>query len=395
MASQPHFTFALWPKMMESFERAVELDPDFALAHAEIARSHAELRYYAYDFSPERWNLAAHAAERAVSLDPLDPRVHLALAHFHLLLDRDTEKASQEIEIARRSLGNHNADVLQAEIFVRALQGRFEEELSITDRAIRLNPLDPSLPSTAMFDAWGSRDYPLAIRYADTAFELAPESFWPAVCKALVFWSWRGDIQSSRFALEGLLQDSGAWIDWTWFWQEVFEGRYEDALRRFGDDDGDWLLMKFGHRPRSFMRATVLELMGRTDDARPEWQFALGKIKAALEEAPDNYLLHSSLGITHAALGDHDRAIEEGRRAMELLPVSKDARYGLVCEVDMARIYTMLGESDLALDQLDRLLTIPSWVSVPWIEINPIWDPLRDHPRYAEILASHRTTTPE
>ena len=75
---------------------------------------------------------------------------------------------------------------------------------------------------------------------------------------------------------------------------------------------------------------------------------------------------------------------------MELLPVSEDARYGLVCEVDMARIYTVLGESDLALDQLDRLLTIPSWVSVSWIELNPLWDPLRGHPRYAEILDAHR-----
>jgi len=390
LAAQPHFTFALWPKMMESFEHAVELDPDFALAHAEIARSHAELRYYARDFSPERLDLATTAAERAVELNPLDPRVHLALAQYFLLADRDTESAALEIEIARRHLGAGNTEVLKAEILVREHQGRFEEALALADEAIRLDPLDPYVPSEAMFDSWGARYYPRALRYADAVFELAPGSYWPNIGKAWVYWSWNGDLQSSRRALEGLVQDSGAWIDWTWYWQELFEGRFEDALGRFDNDKGDWLRIKFGHRPSAFMRATVLDVMGRDQGALLEWQMARGLIDEALAQEPDNYLLHGSSGITHAALGDHDRAIEAGRRAMELLPVSEDARYGLVCEVDMARIYTMLGESDLALDQLDRLLTVPSWVSVPWIEMNPLWEALRDHPRYSEILEAHR-----
>ncbi len=389
LASQPHFTFALWPKMMESFERAVELDPGFALAHAEIARSHAKLRYYAYDFSSVRLNLAAGAAQRALDLDPLDPRVHLALAHYYMLAHRDTESASREIEIARRNLGDNNAELLQAEIFLRELQGHFEEALTLADRAIELNPLDPYIPSEAIFDSWGFRDYPRAIRYADMAFELAPESFWPNIGKAWVYWSWTGDTQSSRRALDGLVRDSGAWIEWTWYWQELFERRFEDALRRF-DGREEWLIMKFGHRPHSFMRATTLDLMGRKEEALLEWQTARDMIDQSIAQQPNNHLLHASSGITHAALGNRDRAIEAGRRAMELLPVSEDARYGLVCEVDMARIYTILGETDLALDQLDRLLTIPSWVSVSWIELNPLWDPLRGHPRYAEILDSHR-----
>ncbi len=390
LAAQPHFTYALWPQMMESFERAVELDPDFALAHAEIARSHAELRYYAHDLSMERLALASNAAERAVELNPLDPRVHLALAQYFLLADRDTESAAREIEIARRHLGAGNVNVLQVEIFVRELQGRFEGALALADEAIRLDPMDPYVLSEAIFDSWGFRDYPRAIRYADAAFELAPGSYWPNIGKAWVYWSWNGDLQSSRLALEGLMQDSGVWIDWTWYWQELFEGRFEDALGRFDNDKGNWLRIKFGHRPNSFMRATVLDMMGRRDEALLEWNTARDLIEQALEHDPDNYLLHASSGIAHAALGDHDHAIEEGQRATKLLPVSKDARYGLVCEVDMARIYTMLGEFDLALDQLDRLLAIPSWISVPWIEMNPLWESLRDHPRYSEILDSHR-----
>ena len=390
LAAQPHFTYALWPQMFDSFERAVELDPSFALAHAEIARSHAELRYYGYDFSAQRLSLATQAAERAAALAPLDPRVHLTLAEFCLLASRDTESASAEIEVARRSLGASNTEVLRAEIFLREIEGRFDDALDLADEVMRLDPLDPYVPSEAIFDSWGHRDYPRAIGYADAAFLLAPGSFWPSIGKAWVYWSWSGDLESSRVALEGLTRDSGDWIRWTWYWQEIFEGRFEQALRRFDADQDSWQRTKFGHRPSSFMRAAVLEFMGREEEALVEWRSALELIDQALEDEPENYLLHASSGVAHAALGERERAIEAGQRAMELLPVSKDARYGLVCEVDMARIFTMLGEHDLALNQLDRLLTIPSWVSVPWIEVNPLWEPLRDHPRYAGMLESHR-----
>ena len=174
------------------------------------------------------------------------------------------------------------------------------------------------------------------------------------------------------------------------------------------------LLAYLALNPRPFSREYLCELLWEIpDDPRGSLRWSLSKLRrlvnaegsahieadrnsvalntVVIARVAQDYLLHASSGITSAALGDHDRAIESGRKAMAMLPVATDARYGLVLEADMARIYTMLGESDLALDQLDRLLTIPSWVSVPWIEMHPTWQPLRDHPRYSEILESHQT----
>jgi non-specific serine/threonine protein kinase len=389
LASQPHFSVERWQRMMESYELAVTLDPDFALAHSKLARAHAQMRYFGHDLSSGRLEAASAAAERAVALAPTDPRVHLDLAYYHLLAHRDTGSAMAEIATARQSLGE-DAEVLKAEIFLNEIRGRYQETIELADRAARLSPLDPSIPSAAIFNSWALRDYHAALRYAEVASELAPDSFWPPLGKAVNLWSMSGNLNAARSALEGLPDVQNDWITWSWMWQEIFERRFDLALRRIDAMDRPWLETKFVHRPRPFLRAMSLEFQGRRDDALPLWREALSMIDDALRAGPDHYHLHSSLGVTLAGLGDHDRAMAEGRRGMELLPVSRDSSYGLSSEVDMAWIFTLLGERDLALDQLDRLMTIPSWITPAWIEMDPRWDSLRDHPRYAKTLASHR-----
>jgi serine/threonine-protein kinase len=95
------------------------------------------------------------------------------------------------------------------------------------------------------------------------------------------------------------------------------------------------------------------------------------------------------LGIAFAGLGKKEEAIKEGLKAESLLPISRDAMYGLGILQDLAIIYTMVGEYDLALNQLDQLLSIPSWFTPVW----PGWEirftPLRTHPGYKKLLTNH------
>lgn len=53
----------------------------------------------------------------------------------------------------------------------------------------------------------------------------------------------------------------------------------------------------------------------------------------------------------------------------------------------MAEIYAIFGEYDAAIDQIELLLSIPSVMSVQWLQVDPIWDPLRDHPRFQKLIA--------
>ena len=98
---------------------------------------------------------------------------------------------------------------------------------------------------------------------------------------------------------------------------------------------------------------------------------------------------NSALGIAYAGLGRKDEAIREGKKAVELYPVSKDADEGQSVVLDLAVIYTMVGEYEAALDEIEYLLSIPSETSVPWLRLDPIWDPLREHPRFQELLEKY------
>ena len=97
--------------------------------------------------------------------------------------------------------------------------------------------------------------------------------------------------------------------------------------------------------------------------------------------------LHVFLGVALAYLGDKAAAIREGRRGVELLPISRDATSGPYLQHDLARIYILVGEPEKALDQLEPLLKIPYYLSPGWLRIDPNFAPLRGNPRFERLAA--------
>jgi serine/threonine-protein kinase len=124
--------------------------------------------------------------------------------------------------------------------------------------------------------------------------------------------------------------------------------------------------------------------------ARAGYEKAYIVLENELHQRPDDASLHSALGLAYAGLGMKEEAVHEGELGAELLPVSQDAVRGPWRKQELARIYTMAGEQDAALDQIEELLSMPSWLSVPLLENDPRWDPLREHPRYKEIIEKYR-----
>jgi serine/threonine-protein kinase len=112
-------------------------------------------------------------------------------------------------------------------------------------------------------------------------------------------------------------------------------------------------------------------------------------LEEALREHPEDSRIHTSLGLAYAYLGHKEEAIREGRRAVNLYPLSRDA-YGAPHYVNsLAMIYTVVGEYEEAINQLEYLMSIASGdiVSIPVLRLDPMWDPLRQHPRVESNLA--------
>jgi tetratricopeptide (TPR) repeat protein len=140
---------------------------------------------------------------------------------------------------------------------------------------------------------------------------------------------------------------------------------------------------------KSSLYAQVYDLLGDRELARAYYDSARVFLERETLEQPDDSRIHSTLGIAYAGLGRSEEAIRQGKLAVELMPVARDAFDGPYRLEDLARIYTMVGDYDAAIEQLEHLLSIPSTVSVPLLRIDPTWDALRDHPRFQALLVRY------
>ncbi len=385
--SRPHFTVANWLRVVEAYGQAVELDTGFALAYAELARAHGRLYYLWHDHSERRLQMAAGAAERAAALASDAPGVHLALGYFHLYIDREPKKAVEEFAIAEKRMP-HNVEILEASGAVAFLEGRWEEALESARAAFELSPRDASLAVDLAERYWVLRRYAEAVRTSDRAIELAPDDAWPYLIKAFSLWSWKGASSETRTILEAV-PASHDWATWSWFWQDMFDRDYRRAVARLSSSPEPWIRTKCWAMPNSLLAGYAYRLMGEGEKSRRSYQSARVALEAEVQHSPDDPRYRSSLGIAYAALGRKEEAILEGRKAVELLPISRDAFYGLPYMQDLAFIYTLAGDSNAALELLDELLSIPSWVSVSWLRMDPEWDLLRNNPGFQRLLEKH------
>ena len=126
--------------------------------------------------------------------------------------------------------------------------------------------------------------------------------------------------------------------------------------------------------------------MKKKELAKKYYEDARSILKAKIQQRPEDDRFHSALGIAYAGLGRKEDAVREGKLGVELLPVAKEAWGGKRRVEDLARIYVMVGEFDAAVDLIKYLLSIPGELSVPLLRLDPAWDPLRDHPRFEQLV---------
>jgi serine/threonine-protein kinase len=135
------------------------------------------------------------------------------------------------------------------------------------------------------------------------------------------------------------------------------------------------------------LKGGAYRLRGDAGQARAYYDSAAVAARAELQERPDAYLTYGALGVVEAYLGHRAQALQEGRRAVELLPPSKDALDAPSARRQLAEIYTVLGEPDAAIEQLQAALAVPSDVSAAGLKADPTWAPLRSNPRFEQLVA--------
>ncbi len=211
--------------------------------------------------------------------------------------------------------------------------------------------------------------------------------------KAWLYVMSEGDIKKARKVLqEATGKTDQALLASTFVGLDVLDGDYQTALDRlpkvtaYTDPSG------FNDTISYFLtKAKIFGLLNRPQLKLACYDSARIIMENKVQSRPSDSPFHSYLGIAYAGLGRKEEAIREGKKGVELLPVSKDAVDAPAYVLNLAQIYVMVGDYDSAIDQLGYLLSIPSQdISIPYLRIDPTWAPLRNHPRFQKLLARNK-----
>ena len=364
---------------------AVRLDPDFVNAWLRLGFLHSVAYSWGYDRSEARRKQAWQAVQRVVELAPDSLLAHVALGGYYFSVERNYERALEEYSAAEQANPN-NPSAIAGQAWVLRRQGRFDAAVPKLRLALMLDPQSAGLRQSLCTTYIYLRRYPDAISCFDLVLEMQPTEFGPHLSKAVIYWSWTGDLTAARAELE----IAAAWrdrsrFDHLKFWQLVFEEDYVGAVDDLSASTEAYLGKPTYFRPKELLIGFAYRQLGEDEAARPMLQLAVQLLELELEKLPDDDSLHSALGVAYAALGRTEEAIREGKRATEITPISKHRYFGLVHVEDLAWIYTLVGEHERALAELETLLSMPSTMTIPLVELDPRWAPLRGHPKYREL----------
>jgi TolB-like protein/Flp pilus assembly protein TadD/tRNA A-37 threonylcarbamoyl transferase component Bud32 len=373
----------------QMYRRAVDLDPSFALAWAGLSRAHS-WRYHGGDMTEERCTAAKEAADEALRLTPEAPEARMALGLYHYRCFRDYEKALAEIETAGKDRP-HDTDVISWKATLHKRQGNFHEAVRLNRRTLELDPMDFTSADELGLIHFFLREYRTSEQAFDRAIAISPDVPGAYTGKASIYYSWKGSVAEARATLDAMPATDSPLAAIAWFLQEYYAGRYQDALVRI-ERFPELLEGQEALNARSALAALCYEGLGETERARASWEAAVKQLQNKAHNHPEDFRAHTDLGLALAALGRKEQAVQAAKRAVELMPFSKDAEAAATPAANLALTYATLGDHDAAFDLVEQLLEKPGWLSIPRMRLDPRWKPLVEHPRFAALAQRFDTS---
>jgi TolB-like protein/Flp pilus assembly protein TadD len=374
-------------KAEKLFEQAIKLDPKFAAAFAGLSMVQSWM-YHESEPTPARREKARLNANEALRLQPDLPEGHLALGYSYYYGDRDYGRALTEFEIAKRDLPNE-ADAYVAIAAIQRRQGKWAESNANFEKAASLDPKNANVLFNFGFNYWAQRDFQTADKILDRAIAADPQSVAAHGMKSALAIAWKGDVRFAEnqlslvppgFDPDGLVTSARVGV-------LTLQRKFAEALQMIQQFRGETLSYpEKGLCPKAALEGSLYLLQGDKERAHAAFEQARPVAERLVREAPNDPARHAHLGAVLAGLGRKEDAINEGKKAVELLPESEDAFAGPQATAALAEIYAWVGERDEAFHLLDHLLTVPNGLTVPTLKLDPTWDPLRKDPRFQALI---------
>jgi TolB-like protein/Tfp pilus assembly protein PilF len=380
-------------QIIDLLNQAVARDPSFFEAYCQLAAAHDSVYFNDQDHSPARLDLAKAAIQHAFQARPNAGEAHLAQA-LHLYKGyRDYDGALAELEVARQSLPN-DARVFEQIGYIQRRAGQWTEALRNMEHAAELNPRDFELLNAISDDLERFGRFTEARAWLDRAVSAAPaDDIW---VRQLSLPRWEMSIDADPRPMHQAIASlrttalkaeratiAGDWLDCAFYEQDSVAAR--QALNDLPDNRIDLGPMTL---PRAFIEGLVAR-MGN-DEARAQQAFAAARVEQekAVQAQSQFGPAWCGLGLIDAGLHRKKEALREAERALELMPVEKDAIFGKLVVKYCALTAAWVGENDLACERLALANVLPRGLSYGELKLSPFWNPLRGDPRFEKIVAS-------
>src|SRR5262245_9859909 len=373
-------------------EEAVRRDPKFLRAYCLMCEINLDLYWSGFDHTKERREMAHAALQKAEEIQPDAGEVHWMKALYAYHGFRDYDRALEELKPAMQLLPN------EARLYVLAgavdrRTARFPEAEANFKRAVELDPRNFYALMEAGSTFQGVRRYAEARRLHERALNVLPNN--PFVTFLIGFNSFAqtGDTADWQNSLQQIAQkgpESARGVAFPLLvcsWMQRDRAAAEKAVALIPPEG---IANSFDEAavPREYCVGRTAWLFGNRELAQTALTLARAIFERTTQAQPDYSQAWSYLGLTDAMLGRREEAIQEGKRATEILPFTKDSWTGPIWMIYLAEIYTWCGDKDAALQQLKTCAELPTGISYGELKSSPDWDSLRGDPRFDQIVQS-------
>jgi serine/threonine-protein kinase len=378
-------------KAIDLLNQAVARDPAFVEAYCQLAWTHDLLYLFGLDHTPARLALADAAVQAAFRLRPDAGEVHLAHAQNLYRGYLDYNGALAELEVARHSLPN-DSRIFELTGYIQRRQGRWEESTRNLERAADLDPRNVDILQQIALSYADLRRYADEKLALDRALAIEPNDAEMKETRASADFDWKADTRPLHQTIDSIRATNpaaipsiaGDWLNCALAERDAVAAK--NAL--LGSGENPPLHDEAVHFNRPFITGLIARMMKNDDEAHAAFTAARAEQEKTVQAQPDYGPPLCVLGLIDAALGRKEEALREGRRAVELLPVQKDAINGPLMYAYFAMIAAWTGDKDLACEQLAIAIRYPSSLSYGRLKLLPFWDPLRGDPCFEKIVAS-------
>jgi TolB-like protein/Flp pilus assembly protein TadD len=369
-------------------EQATGRDPKFFLAFCKLAYVHDQLYFNSLDHTDTRLEKAKAALDTARELQPDAGEVHLAAAAHYYFGYLDYDKAREELTIAQAKLPNDPYPILLLG-YIDRRQGHWNASTRRLEHALSLDPRNLLFLKQVALSYTMLRRYPDVINIFDRAIAVAPDDPNFIVQRATVELDWHADTKPLHAAIDQILAadpTKAATIADHWLYLAFCEKDMAAASQALEAMTENGCQEEGLPYPRSWCEGLVAREKKDDPAAKLAFTEARSRVDRLVHEQPGFAGAISVLGMIDAALGNKNAAIAEGRKAVELLPVGKDAITGSTLLQNLAVIYASTGETQAAFDVVKQLVGMPGYLSYGQLSLHPYWAHLRDDPSFSNIL---------